>query len=85
LKTIETQKSAFFSQQVAYVQLKFGQNQGLWSQNGDTMSPDLGGVFSVHEEGDFSKNSGILQLAKMGSFWAFPVTILWFSFAAVTL
>jgi hypothetical protein len=44
LNTIETQKSAFFSQQVAYVQLKFGQNQGLWSQNGDTMSLGLGGV-----------------------------------------
>ena len=26
---------------------KFGKNQGLWSQNGDTMSPGLCGVFQL--------------------------------------
>jgi hypothetical protein len=37
----------FFSQKVAYVWLKFGQNQDLWSQNGDTMSLGLGDVFQL--------------------------------------
>ena len=31
---------------------------------------------SAPEEGGFLKNAGILQLAKMGPFWVFPVTIL---------
>jgi len=45
LKTMQIQKMSFFSQKVAYVRPKLGQNQGLWSQNGDTMSLGLGGVF----------------------------------------
>jgi hypothetical protein len=32
---------------VVYVLVESGQNQGLWSQNGDTMSPGLGGVFRL--------------------------------------
>jgi hypothetical protein len=31
------------------------------------MSPDLGGVFQLLKEGDFSKDSGVLQLKNMGS------------------
>jgi len=45
LKTIQFRESAFFSQKVAHVRLKFGQNQGLWRQNGVKKSPGLGGVF----------------------------------------
>ena len=53
------------AQKITYIRTRFGQNQCLWSHFGDTMSPGLGGVFSVHEEGGFSKNSGIVQLAEM--------------------
>ena len=31
--------------------------------------PRTSGCFPVHERGDFSKNSGILQLNKIGPFW----------------
>ena len=33
------------------------------------MSPENQGVFSAFERCDFSKNSGIFQLTKMGLFW----------------
>ena len=33
------------------------------------MSPENQGVFQLLKEGDFSKNSGILQLKKMGLFF----------------
>ena len=36
------------------------------------MSPGNQGVFTALERGDFSKNSCILQLAKMGSFQGHP-------------
>jgi hypothetical protein len=38
------------------------------------------GVFSATEEGDFSKNSGILQRGKMGLFCGMHHAILWNSF-----
>ena len=50
IEDIRFRKSAFFSQRVAYVRLKLGQNQGLWSQNGDTMSLGLGGVLQLLKE-----------------------------------
>jgi hypothetical protein len=36
------------------------------------MSPGLGGVFSVHEEGASPKNSGILRLVKLEPFCRHP-------------
>ncbi|TKJ32674.1 MAG: hypothetical protein CEE38_22780 [Planctomycetes bacterium B3_Pla] len=36
---------------------RLGQNQGLWSQNGDTMSPGLCGVFQLLKEGDLGHSS----------------------------
>ncbi len=41
------------------------QNQHLWCQNGVIMSLGNQGVFTASERGDFSKNSGILQLAEI--------------------
>ena len=33
------------------------------------MSPGNCGVFQIPDRGEISKNSGILQLVKMGAFW----------------
>jgi hypothetical protein len=33
---MQFEKSWFFKQEVPYVLVEFGQNQGLWRQNGDT-------------------------------------------------
>jgi len=49
---MQIQKMSFFSQKVAYVRLKLGQNQGLWRHFSDTMSPWSWRCFSVPEEGD---------------------------------
>ena len=37
--------------------------------------PWKSGRFPVSGRGDFSKNSGILQLTKMGPFWGEPCTV----------
>ena len=66
LKTIQVQRIVFFGQKVAYVGLKFEHNQGLWSQNGDTMSPGLGGVFQLMKKGHFRVPVTLSQLPFMG-------------------
>jgi hypothetical protein len=38
------------------------------------MSPGNQGVFPAPEKGDFSKNSDIFQLVKMGPFWEYLFT-----------
>jgi hypothetical protein len=40
-------KKGHFREEKTFFRTRFGQNQGLWSQNGDTMSPGLGGVFQL--------------------------------------
>jgi len=48
-------KKCFFSHKMAYVRLEFGQNQGLWSQNGDTMSQYLGDVLQLVKNEAFQR------------------------------
>ena len=50
LKTITYLKKSFFGYEGGNYRPRLGQNQGLWSQNGDTMSPGLGGVFPLVEK-----------------------------------
>ncbi len=47
LNTIAYLKKSLFGLENNIYRLPLGQNQGLWSQNGDTMSPCLGGVFQL--------------------------------------
>ena len=44
-------EKAIFRPQMTYIRTRFGQNQGLWSQNGDTMSPGLRGAFQLMKKG----------------------------------
>ncbi len=45
-----------------------GENQGLWSQNGDTMSPGLGGVFWLLKEVTFRIILTFYNVRKWGLF-----------------
>ena len=50
LNTITSLKSAFFSQEGAYVRVRSGQNQCLWRHFGYTMSPENCSVFQLVEK-----------------------------------
>jgi hypothetical protein len=51
IEDVIVNENAVFSQKVTYIRVRFGQNQGLWSQKGDTMSPGLGGFFRLIKRG----------------------------------
>ena len=69
LNTITFLKKSLFCQENDIYRILLGQNQCLWRHFGLIMSPCKLGCFSAPERGDFSKNSGILQRAKMGPVW----------------
>ena len=55
LKTIAYLKKLLFSQEIDIYRLILGQNQGLWSQNGDTISPCPAGVFQLMKKSTFRR------------------------------
>ena len=57
---------SIFSQKLTFIRTRYRQNQHLWCQNGDKMSPGNQGVFQLLKEVTFRRNLMFYNALKWG-------------------